>query len=197
MHAWSVVSQLVPATQSALVAHCFWQLPSGPQVYGAQLVVTPALLVEDVLSALHVEPCTHLLVAVSHLYVSAQSSSLVHAVKQALPAVSHANGMQPAGSGIAQPPLPSHAPCFWKRLSTVHESAPHDVVAPFAKPAHLSRTAPSHLVFAQSVALRVSHAERAPCGVPVAGVHVPSLPVMSHASHCPSHALSQQTPSTQ
>src|SRR5205814_4840954 len=38
---------------------------------------------------------------------------------------------------------------------------------------------------------------RAPCGPPVTGVHVPSLPLTSHASHWPSQALSQHSPSTQ
>ena len=38
---------------------------------------------------------------------------------------------------------------------------------------------------------------RDPWGAPTTGLHVPSLPAMSHASHWPPHARSQHTPSTQ
>lgn len=38
---------------------------------------------------------------------------------------------------------------------------------------------------------------RWPRGVPLIGTHVPSLPLSPHASHCPVHAESQQTKSTQ
>jgi len=38
---------------------------------------------------------------------------------------------------------------------------------------------------------------RVPCGAPVTGVHEPSTPETLHASHCPLHAPSQHTPSTQ
>jgi hypothetical protein len=40
------------------------------------------------------------------------------------------------------------------------------------------------------------HETRAPCGAPATFVHAPRLPATSHASHCPPHARSQQTPST-
>lgn len=42
-----------------------------------------------------------------------------------------------------------------------------------------------------------SHAARGPCGWPLTGLHVPSEPATSQASHCPAHALSQHTPSVQ
>jgi hypothetical protein len=42
----------------------------------------------------------------------------------------------------------------------------------------------------------VAHAARLPAGAPVTAVHVPS-PDRLQASHCPSQADSQQTPSTQ
>jgi hypothetical protein len=82
-------------------------------------------------------------------------------------------------------------------LSVVHASLPHDVVATLTQPPHAVRVEPSHLVFAQSFASSMSHAGRTPWGLPVAGVHVPSLPFTSQASHCPSQARSQHTPSTQ
>ena len=51
--------------------------------------------------------------------------------------------------------------------------------------------APPHRVPSDAQAVRV------PCGGPIAVVQVPTLPAMSHASHCPPHARSQQKPSTQ
>lgn len=129
---------------------------------------------------------------------SAQSPSTVQLDLQPLDAVaSHANGVQGFGSGSAQPPFPSQLPCFWKRLSAVQASAPHEVVAPFWNPVHLSRVAPSQLRLAQSSVLRLSQAAREPRGAPVAGVHLPSLPMRAQASHCPSQGVSQHTPSTQ
>ncbi len=138
----------------------------------------------------------HLLVAESHLNVGPQSASVAQLVLHE-PAGSQANCPQAAGSGSAQPPFPSHAPWRCTLPSVVQPSLPHEVVAPLAKLAHLSRVAPSQVVFAQSVAASASHAERVPCGNPVTGVHVPSLPVTLHASHWPSQALSQQAPSMQ
>lgn len=41
------------------------------------------------------------------------------------------------------------------------------------------------------------HAVRAAWGAPETATHCPLLPATSHASHCPSHALSQQTASLQ
>ena len=38
---------------------------------------------------------------------------------------------------------------------------------------------------------------RAPCGAPMTREQTPTLPVRSHASHAPGHAVSQQTPSVQ
>jgi hypothetical protein len=80
----------------------------------------------------------------------------------------------------------------------VHWSAPQLTVPPLAKPPQRVRLLPSHVAFAQSVASLASHGARvSPCGGPVTGVHAPALPATLHASHCPSHAWSQQTWSTQ
>jgi hypothetical protein len=38
---------------------------------------------------------------------------------------------------------------------------------------------------------------RTPRGVPLTATHWPTCPVSAQASHCPEHALSQQTPSVQ
>jgi hypothetical protein len=43
----------------------------------------------------------------------------------------------------------------------------------------------------------VAHAARVPCGSPVAGEQVPSLPGTSHAAHCSVQDVLQQKPSTQ
>jgi hypothetical protein len=43
----------------------------------------------------------------------------------------------------------------------------------------------------------VAQCVRAPCGAPTAGAQVPNEPATSQASHWPSQAASQQTPSTQ
>jgi hypothetical protein len=42
----------------------------------------------------------------------------------------------------------------------------------------------------------LAHAARTPCGAPTTGEQVPTLPATSQAWHWPSHATSQQTPST-
>src|SRR3569623_3771578 len=55
---------------------------------------------------------------------------------------------------------------------------------------HFAVSVPSH-------AHTVTHAVRLPCVAPVTGVHVPTLPATSHASHCSAQAASQHTPSTQ
>jgi hypothetical protein len=41
------------------------------------------------------------------------------------------------------------------------------------------------------------HAARVECGDPLTVAQVPTEPPTSHASHCPPHARSQQTPSAQ
>jgi hypothetical protein len=90
-------------------------------------------------------------------------------------------------SSRVQLPLPSHL-LVASLPSTQLE--PH-VIAPFGNE-HVARVTPSH------VAPHVpepAHATRDPCGIPVTAVHVPAI--LSHASHCPVHAESQQNPSTQ
>ncbi len=41
------------------------------------------------------------------------------------------------------------------------------------------------------------HADRVPWGDPMTALHLPTEPLTSHAWHCPAHAVSQHTPSTQ
>jgi hypothetical protein len=61
--------------------------------------------------------------------------------------------------------------------------------------AHAVRPTPLH-VPPQVVPVPL-HAVRLPWGAPLTAKQVPTLFVTSHASHCPLHATSQQTPSTQ
>jgi hypothetical protein len=58
---------------------------------------------------------------------------------------------------------------------------------------HAARLVPSH---APAQAPVPAHAAREPTGAPVAGEQVPSSPAALHASHWPSQAVSQHTPST-
>jgi hypothetical protein len=76
----------------------------------------------------------------------------------------------------------------------LHDAAPQLTVAA-ANPAHDFASFPSQL-FAAHGDDPVSHAVRLPCGAPTTATHVPFEPATSHASHWPSHARSQQRPST-
>jgi hypothetical protein len=59
---------------------------------------------------------------------------------------------------------------------------------------HVSRLTPLHVPAHEPVPV---HAARGITGVPVTALHVPTRPGSAHASHCPLHAVSQHTPSTQ
>jgi hypothetical protein len=81
-HALIDVSQTAGAWQSVDTAHCFWQVPLVPQVYGAQVAVVPSRLIDWVPSAEQCELCTHLPAVVSHRNEVAQSSFEAHDVLQ-------------------------------------------------------------------------------------------------------------------
>jgi hypothetical protein len=101
----------------------------------------------------------------------AQSLSVAHDVLHAVP--SQAYGAQSEVAPVSQVPVPLH---FLAAVSVapLHDSTPQ-----------------------VGSLLAVPHAERPPTGAPVTGEHVPLVPVRLHASHCPAHAVLQQTPSTQ
>lgn len=63
--------------------------------------------------------------------------------------------------------------------------------------AHELRLAPSQLAEAHTLLASVGHAARPAWGAPLTGVHVPTEPARSQASHCPLHPVLQQTPSAQ
>jgi hypothetical protein len=96
------------------------------------------------------------------------------------------------------PPAPSHTEVC---VSTNVPPLEVQLLAPqlFAAPGewHASVSVPSHTGPHSEPAPAPEHAERAPCGAPVTGVQVPTLPVTSHAAHCELQPLLQHTPSTQ
>jgi hypothetical protein len=94
-------------------------------------------------------------------------------------------------------PAPSHVESGLK-VDPAHDFGLHTTALPLAKPSQVVVCAgiPSHSRASQAPAVP-EHAVRAPCGLPVTGVHVPTAPAMSQAWHWPSHAVSQHAPSTQ
>jgi hypothetical protein len=100
-------SQVVPPTQSALVAQAFSQTPPVPHLYGAQSFSTPSAPVDLSLSSLHVA------VTFSHLpsrqrKSGAQPTSAEQLVRHSLPSAVHAYPPQPIDSDAGHVPLPSH-----------------------------------------------------------------------------------------
>src|SRR5439155_10401131 len=78
-------------------------------------------------------------------------------------------------------------------LATRHETADE------GNARQLVRLFPSQVPLAHrspAAAASGPHA-RPPCGAPTTGVHVPTCPPTSHASHDPEQATSQHTPSAQ
>jgi hypothetical protein len=110
--------------------------------------------------------------------------------------LSHRYGVHRLVVGIAHAPAPSQVEGPVKLLPA-HAAGAQIVSLPCTYFAHFVASEPSQLVALQASAPPSSHAERLPCGAPPIGVHVPNFVGASHASHCPAHAVSQQTPSTQ
>ena len=179
-------------TQSRSVAHDVWQ-PAALHVYGVQSVVCPFAPV-IVCWPSHVTPDTHVPVPTSQRSPPVQSASLAHLLLHVVPP--HTNGAQSFVSGVGQLPLPSQAAASvatpFAQLACTH------VTDEPTNPVHDVRVLPSHCAALHGLSAEpFGHAARVPCGAPATGVHVPSLPSTSHASHCPVHAPLQQTPSTQ
>jgi hypothetical protein len=137
---------------------------------------------------------THLLCFGSQTKPPAQSSVVEHVVLHATPSLAHAKPSHETLACVAHAPLPSHVDrgtC----VADAHDSFTHSVSLP-GNPLHAARVWPSQTAFAHASAPD-AHASRLPWGAPFTGVHVPFASTRSHASHCPLHAPSQQTPSTQ
>jgi hypothetical protein len=132
-------------------------------------------------SGLHTPP--------EHQFAVAQSESAAQ-----LPL--HAVGPQEYGAHACvcrpgQAPAPSQTPSS-VAVPEVHEGARQEVGS--AGYAQLDAWIPSQLP-PQTVPSE-AHATRLPWGAPLAGLHVPTFPATSQASHCPLQARSQQNPST-
>lgn len=94
-----------------------------------------------------------------------------------------------------QAPAPLHpAISVATLLAALQLSARHCLV--LSGYAQLAATVPLH-VPPQPVASLAHWARTAPWGLPLIGMHVPTLAGTSHASHCPVHAALQHTPSAQ
>lgn len=102
------------------------------------------------------------------------------------------NPPQLAGAGTTQLPNASQydVPVY---VEPEHDAGAHAVDVPGNEP-HFVRALPSHCARHAPVP---PQATREPCGSPDTGLHKPSLPETSQASHSPVHDLSQQKPSTQ
>jgi hypothetical protein len=128
------------------------------------------------------------------MFPPAQSVSLAHVVLHA--AAPHAYAPHGTVGGTLQFPVASHAPAS-VAIPLVQAAAPHGVAEP-TKLWQLVGVMPSQIAVAHTLpASPPWQAARALCGVPTIGVHVPTVPAPSHASHWPVHGALQHTPSTQ
>lgn len=129
----------------------------------------------------------HVPVATSHVVPFTQSSLLAHFALHAL-SPSHSNESGQA-MGASQAPLPLQSairPPLHPGPQTVFPSGYAQAIA------DLPSQVPAQPCPSSAQALRF-----VPCGLPTMVVQLPAVPAASHAWHCPSHAVSQQTPSTQ
>ncbi len=79
----------------------------------------------------------------------------------------------------------------------VHDAALQATSVP-TKPEHVVTVCPSQIPSPHgSATVPAGHDGRPPRGAPTTGVHLPSAPGTSHASHCPWQMRSQHTPSVQ
>jgi hypothetical protein len=147
---------------------------------------------DDNPSSVQDAPCTH--APPAQAYPAAHSSLFVQAFKH--PLASHANGTQLVAGGALQLPRPSHVDAS-TNVEPEQLAALQVVDVPFLNATHLVASfAPSH-VSTWHTSASAAHFGREPRGSPETGVHAPTLPLTSQASHWPPQARSQQTPSMQ
>jgi hypothetical protein len=144
------------------------------------------------LAAPHVSPATSsgTQMPPEHQLPLEQSESAVQSPAQAFaPQMYGAHGCV---CGTGQRPWPSQ-PAASVAVPAEHEASRQDVESPgyVQLAVWMPSQLPPHTVPSET------HAGRLPCGASVVGVHPPSLPVTSHASHCPLHGELQQNPSAQ
>jgi hypothetical protein len=137
---------------------------------------------------------THFEVVALHANIGAQSASLAHTLAQ--PAPAHSYGAHDAMTASSHAPLPVHLPTV-VTTPPAQEAARHVVSGP-TKPAHRSRTVPSHAAAPHALrSLAAGHAPWPGAGAPTTGTHVPFASARLHASHARLQSVLQQTPSTQ
>lgn len=107
---------------------------------------------------------------------------------------SHVYGLQLTAFGGVQLPAPSQYAAGLAMPPAPSQLGVAQVVELPGGVPHVSRSAPLHWAWQSPVP---EHAVRPPCGLPTTGRHLPTLPLTSQASHCPSHLASQHVPSTQ
>jgi hypothetical protein len=123
----------------------------------------------------------------------AHSASVAHALAQALPSAAQRYGAQARFTSAGHPPLPSQLAAA---ISTPAAHAPtRQLVSAPASAAQRLPSLPSQAAVSQALA-PFAQGTLAPCGAPLTGLHLPTLPGTSHAWHCPAQRPSQQTPST-
>lgn len=99
--------------------------------------------------------------------------------------------LQPLGSQEKSPhalfapgvqvPAPSQVPCATYDEPS-HDAGEHFVLA-LGSAAHVAVVVPSQVLVAQTLVPPDGQRGRTPCGAPVIGTQVPSMPFTSHASH--------------
>jgi hypothetical protein len=175
------------------VVHVCAHVPAALQRNGVQSFLLPSAAVDARPSSAHValfSGATHCPSLQANPF--AHPASPLQLLKQ--PVGSQANGAHDSVFGTAQEPFPSQRPLDVKR-APAHVGSAHFVSNERANLAQRVGSKPSHVVSAHELAAAAQL--RAPRGLPATVVHVPTEPGSLHDSHVPSHARSQQTPSTQ
>lgn len=152
-----------------------------PQRKSPHEVIVPSGAFDETESGSHTDLGGLMHAASRHTKSGAQSPGTMHDVRHFAPA--HAYGAHETEVAAAHVPAPSHRDSGTS-VAPLHVAAAQATVGPAAYATHaFASFAPS-----QVSALHLSpppslHFVRAPWGSPLIGVHVPFLPVTSHASH--------------
>jgi hypothetical protein len=190
-------SHALPGEQSSLVPQLVLHVPSAAHRYGAHASTVPAAFVD-------VRPSSeHVAVLGTHFpplqrYVATHFVSSTQLASQAVPSAAQTKPSQLAVMSSGHFPFPSQSACAVRTPAV--QLAGRQVTAEPVNAAHPVVVLPSHVAAAHVSPPPSAHAVRVPCGLPFTGMHLPGRPVVesgtSQASHCPLHAVSQQTAST-
>jgi hypothetical protein len=185
-----VESHTLGGTQSDTPAQLVLQVPLVAQMYGVQSCVIP-LELREVCGSTHTAPCIGVHLPLLQTKPVAQSAL----PEQVVAHIPFAHTRPPGHDWVdaTHVPLPSHVlDDSWPLL--VHALGAHEVVVP----GYWHALVPPAVVHVDPHGVPAPpHAGRDPCGAPVTCEQTPGMVGLSHASHWPVHARSQQTPSTQ